>query len=135
MVQNLQSTEIAVAYIDFLTELEDVYPNICDQGSLEASQNQREEMLETFFESCLENVCVSDPGSIQVWLRYADFETMRNNLVALNTICYFGLEQNLDQVSLLEQKYIGILQTLFENIYKSSDSPPIRSNKLKAKKE
>ena len=83
-----------VQFIDFLEGLEEVYPKL--QGEDHASlESERELKLKQAFERALENVGFSHMGSLEIWIKYIDFETTRNNLSLVNLLCYMALETPL----------------------------------------
>jgi len=67
-----------------------------DITNLQTLQENREEQLKQFFESCLDNLGDVNVNCVQIWIRYIDFETMRNNLALVNLLCYMALEQPME---------------------------------------
>ena len=63
-----------------------------DQAALES---ERELKLKQVFERALENVGFSHMASSEIWIKYIDFETTRNNLSLVNLLCYMALETPL----------------------------------------
>lgn len=56
-------------------------------------------------------------ASAEIWIKYIDFETMRNNLSLVNLLCYTALETPLLNGQVILDKYIGILENLYERIF------------------
>lgn len=56
-------------------------------------------------------------ASAEIWIKYIDFETMRNNLSLVNLLCYMALETPLLNGQVILDKYIGILENLYERIF------------------
>jgi hypothetical protein len=96
---NLQSVELATEYAKMLTKLDDVYPAILQSEELAEVQNQREQNLKNFFESCMENFMLTNPQCVKLWMAYIEFETLRNNLPMVNVLCYMALSTSLKSSS------------------------------------
>lgn len=113
---NAASAALWTKYIDFLQELEDVYPRLQgeEHSVLEA---EREKKVKLVFERALENVGHNSMASAEIWIKYIDFETMRNNLSLVNLLCYMALETPLLNGQVILDKYIGILENLYERIF------------------
>ena len=61
------------------------------------------------FDRAIENVGFNSTKSIDIWLKYIDFETMRNNLNFVNLLCWMALELPLKDIQAILDKYEGIL--------------------------
>ena len=57
----------------------------------------------------LENVGFNSIKSVDIWLKYIDFETMRNNLNFVNLLCWMALEVPLQDSNAILDKFVGIL--------------------------
>ena len=60
--------------------------------------------------------------SAQIWLKYIDFETTRNNLAVVNLLCWMALEQPMVEGQRLLEKYTETLNSLLKDIIGSFES-------------
>jgi len=60
--------------------------------------------------------------SAQMWLKYIDFETTRNNLAVVNLLCWMALEQPMVEGQRLLEKYTETLNSLLKDIIGSFES-------------
>ena len=51
-------------------------------------QYARETKLKDFLEKCIETYGEVRSDCVELWVRYIDFETMRNNLALANALCF-----------------------------------------------
>lgn len=63
-----------------------------------------------------------DFSSTPIWMKYIDFETMRNNLSFVNVLCYVAIDTPLADKQSLLRKYLGLASTLFEQFLEESSS-------------
>lgn len=75
--------------------------------------------MKQIFERAIDNVGFTHVHAAELWSRYIDFETLRNNLTIVNLLCHLSLEQPMSGLEMLSQKYEGILQNLFKDIQES----------------
>lgn len=112
---NAASVEMWNKYIDFLQDLEDIYPKLTgeDHDALEAA---RENKLKTIFDKALENVGFLCSSSSDIWTKYINFETTNNNLTQVNLLCFMALENPLHKREELFKRYVSILENLYDEI-------------------
>lgn len=81
-------------YINFLSGLEEVYPLLksVDHSLLET---EREMKLKQVFDRAIDNIGFTHMGSTSIWIKYIDFEIMRNNLNLVNLYCFMALQTPL----------------------------------------
>ena len=115
---NTSSVELWSTYIDFLQQLEDVYPRL--QGEDHAAlETEREAKARLVFERAIEHVGFTNLGSGGIWLKYIEFETVARNVSAVNLLCYMALETPLTNGREVLEGYLRILNlsTWFADIY------------------
>ena len=84
----MHSKDLTLSYIDFLTNLEDTYPNLSMGSQLSDLQQEREMKLKEFFERCIDTYGEVRTDCVDLWIKYIDYETMRNNLCLANALCF-----------------------------------------------
>ena len=91
---NSSNVSMWAQFLDFMEGLEETNKKLQgeDQAALES---ERELKLKQVFERALENVGFSHMASSEIWIKYIDFETTRNNLSLVNLLCYMALETPL----------------------------------------
>jgi hypothetical protein len=112
---NAASVDMWNKYIDFLQDLEDIYPKLTgeDHDALEAT---RESKLKTVFEKALENVGFLSCSSFDIWTKYITFETTNNNLTQVNLLYFMALENPLHQGEEILKQYVSTLENLYDEI-------------------
>lgn len=66
---------------------------------------------------------MSNKSATQLWLKYIDFETTRNNLAVVNLLCWMSLEQPMTDSEKLLEKYTDTLNSLLKDIVDSFETP------------
>ena len=80
------------------------------------------------FEKAIDTVGQTHFDAMPIWLKYIDFEKVRNNLSIVNILCYMALETPMaDNITILSSRYMGILNSLFEKIFESITGPDAES--------
>jgi len=112
---NAASVDMWNKYIDFLQDLEDIYPKLTgeDHDALEAA---RESKLKIIFDKALENVGFLCASSSDVWTKYITFETTNNNLTQANLLCFMALENPLHKREEILGQYVSTLENLYDEI-------------------
>ena len=112
---NAASVDMWNKYIDFLQDLEDIYPKLTgeDHDALEAA---RESKLKIIFDKALENVGFLCISSSDIWTKYITFETTNNNLTQVNLLCFMALENPLDKREEILGQYVSTLENLYDEI-------------------
>lgn len=108
-----QNTTSVTMWMDYLSFLDHV------EKTMDWSPSEKDERMKTIFERAMESVGHTRVDSGSIWLKYIDFEIMRNNMALVNLLCYMALSTPLrteDSQKLLA-KYEGILNNLFEQIF------------------
>lgn len=115
MAQNSKCRELWLEYIQFMEspQLDSIY-----------TEAKKETKLAQIFDKALDNVGLYDQDSAEVWLKYIDFEILRDNMAKVNLLCFMALETPLNGEKLKEvkDKYTTILGNSFEVIFESITS-------------
>ena len=108
--QNTTSVQMWMDYLNFLDRIE---------KTMEWSPNDKDAKMKAILERAMESVGHTRADSGCIWLKYIDFETMRNNVAMINLLCYMAMQTPLrseDSQKVLA-KCEGILNNLFEQIF------------------
>ena len=91
MAQNSKCRELWLEYIQFMEspQLDTIY-----------TEAKKETKLAQIFDKALDNVGLYDLDSAQIWLKYIDFEILRNNMAKVNLLCFMALETPLNSQKL-----------------------------------
>ena len=115
MAQNSKCKELWLEYINFMEspQLDSVY-----------TEAKKEMKLAQIFDKALDNVALHDMDSAEIWLKYIDFEILRNNMAKVNLLCFMAMETPLKEEKLKEvrDKYVTILTNSFEVIFEAITS-------------
>jgi hypothetical protein len=106
-----------------LQSLEEFYPRLQEQDH-DKLEESRENKLKQILDRALENVGFNSIQSVDIWLKYIDFETERNNLILVNLLCWMALEVPLKDGKAVLDKSMGIIQNLFATIVERIESDP-----------
>ena len=66
----------------------------------------------------MDSICLHNMQSGQIWLKYIDFELLRNNLIFVNVLYYMAAKTPLggDDNQQLMLRYLSFIQNLYETI-------------------
>ena len=102
--------QLWMEYLTFLDRIE---------KTMEWSPNDKDAKTKAILERAMESVGHTRVDSGCIWLKYIDFETIRNNVSLVNLLCYMAMQTPLrseDSQKVLG-KYEGIINNLFEKIF------------------
>jgi len=105
--QNTTSVHMWMDYLNMLDHIE---------KTMEWTPIDKDAKMKAIFERAMESVGHTRVDSGSIWLKYIDFEIMRNNMALVNLLCYMAVSTPLksDDSQKLLTKYEGILNNLFE---------------------
>lgn len=87
--------------------------------TMEWQQNDKDAKTKAILERAMESVGHTRVDSGCIWLKYIDFEIIRNNMALVNLLCYMAVSTPLrsEDAQQLLAKYEGILNNNFEEIF------------------
>jgi hypothetical protein len=112
---NAANVEMWNKYIDFLQDLEDIYPKLTGEDH-DALESARESKLKIVFEKALENVGFLSCSSFDIWTKFITFETTNNNLTQVNLLYFMALETPLHKREEVLKQYVSTLENLYDEI-------------------